>query len=241
MSFSKINILTIFLSLFSGIVFAQSNLSLSYGFLTIHPQGGFEYSEPLRGINGRISLGYDRRDSNLIGFSAHLAAGHKYMTFSYPVFYACEDFNGPYVCVDPTVAPQGYTFRYFEAFAGATLFGGRIVQFRLGPYISYNSQNSRATSFEVDPDYYYPYTLKDMYKRIEFGGQVQLSLMLPIGKHFFMQVNGLLGTSFNDLRKDKWEDARSVLVFGSGEYVKMNSEKVTNRFYSYSLGIGFTW
>lgn len=220
---------------------AQTNLAIQYGRLTMQPKGGFEYAEPFRTSENRFSIGFNSRDSSLIGFSAHFATGEKDFTFSYPVFYACEDFNGPYVCVDPTVAPQGFVFRYLETFVGATLFGGRIVQFRLGPYIAYNSQNSRATSFEVDPDYYYPYTLKDMYKRIELGGQVQLSLMLPIGKHFFLQANGLLGTSFNDLRKDKWEDAKSVLVFGNGEYVKMNSEKVSNRFYSYGLGIGFTW
>lgn len=220
---------------------AQSSLSLNFEYLSINPNGGFEYSEPFKSRHGRISLGYSWRDSSLLGFSAHLASGIRELTFSYPVFYLCEDANGPFVCVDPTVAPQGFYFRYTELYAGATLFGGRIVQFSVGPYVSFNSNKSGDSDFEIDPDYYYPYTLNELYKRVEFGGQAHLSLMLPLGKHFFIKGNGMIANTLSDLRKDEWKDAKSVLVFGNNEYVEMKSSKLSARYYAFGLGVGFTW
>lgn len=226
-------------------VLAQSSVTLGYSILASEPKGGFEYSTPYNTQNSYFSIGFDQRDSSLVGYSIQFRTGMKSPTYGYPFIQYFNYLDDQYICyLYPNLVYQGVVFRYYEAFAGATLYGGRIIQVRLGPYISYNSPKTLDREPNTDSNYYFPASAKDMYTRIEFGGQLQLSLHLPIGKHFFLAGDGTIGTSFNDLRKDQWKDAFQQVPSvpeGEPQYVNMNSEKVSNRFYSYGLGIGFTW
>ncbi len=222
--------------------FGQSTLSAGFSMYHHKPKGGLQYSEPLANNTRRISLGLALFDSCNVGLSLQFATGNKYMMFNNPLFAKCADADGNvYPCLNADKPPQGFIFPYYELFAGASLKGGRFFRLCIGPYATFNSAKNKQYAFTLDPRFYFPNTLNDIYKRLEFGSQFQLQLILPMGKHFLLCANGSLGSSFNDLRKNKWQDAKTLLLGSNNEYVNLRSDKVSNRFYSFGLGIGYSW
>lgn len=237
------SIVALCIVLYSSItsITAQSNVYANLGLVKNYYRGGFEYSEYTPHATSRMAIGYDRYQNHLLGISFAFATGVKTPTFKYPQYRLCQDAQGPVICVDASAFPQGTDFHYYETFIGGTLFIKRILRVRMGPYMTINGKSSRIPSMGIDPNIYHPSATGDVYKRFEFGSQAQLSLMLPIGKHFNLQADGLIGASFHDLRKDQWKDAKTLVMFTDGVYVPMQSEKVTNRFFAVGLGVGYSW
>lgn len=239
----KLTVLIIAASLCSTLVLAQSSVTVGFNYQRTKPRGGFEYSEPLVSRNLRTTIGYERQESKRFGFYANFTTGHKTMIFYYPWFYSCVVGQVSHViCVVPEDVTQDQVFRFVETSVGASVFFGRIVRLRIGPYLAYNGIATTQAGLGVNGNIYYPSRMEDMYRRAEFGGHAQLALVLPLGQHWFIQANGFLARSFSDLRKDKWADATAVLEVSMEEaYVEMRSKKLTNHYRSFGLSVGFTW
>lgn len=92
----------------------------------------------------------------------------------------------------------------------------------------------------LEPALFYPVDLKDKYSRFELGGQARLTLRLNLGKHFNLNIQGHAGSTFTDMRQGNWTDARSY-IFDAPEganWIKLESSKLTRRFYGISVGVG---
>jgi hypothetical protein len=233
--------------IFSSVMCAQSSIQFS-----VHKQypklkGGFEYSDPMVLPSLVYKLGFSKcHDSSHVGYFIGMSYGRKSFINAYPRVMDCSNQDSIIACITPNHYPQGYNFAYTELFLGGVFRIRRIIEFQAGPYFSYNSAKPTGTypNFVIIPSWYAPNLLEDLYKRFEWGGQVQLNLNLPIGKHFSLFVNGCAGTSFNDLRKDKWKDAKATMNLGIGpepNYFKMESTKVSVRYYSFGGGLKYTW
>ncbi|MGF1565962.1 MAG: hypothetical protein ACFCUH_11410 [Flavobacteriales bacterium] len=236
-------VLMLAVTLCSVLALAQSSITVSTNVLFTEPRGGLEYTVPDVGGSLRTTLLYEQQTSKRIGFYAHGAYGHKWMSFLYPLYSLCADQNGLYICVFTEAIRQDKVFGFVETSFGGTVCFGRIVRIRMGPYLAYNGIPTNQNYIPVDEQMFYPASAQDMYGRLELGGQAQLSLVLPLGKHWSIQANGFLARSFSDLRTDKWADARALLINAMGEidYVEMTSKRLINRYRSFGLSIGYTW
>lgn len=228
-------------NLYPALVLAQSSITLGANYLRTDPRGGFDYSVPNEGNSLRTTLVFEQQTSKRFGFYVNGTTGHKNMEYLYPRFGVCGDQNGLYICVFPGYWRQDQIFRFVETSVGGSVFFGRILRLRIGPYLAYNGIPTKQDYIHVDERFYYPARVQDMYGRFEFGGQAQLALVLPLGKHWFIEANGFLARSFSDLRKGKWADARAFLFWPEEASVEMTSERLINRYRSFGLSVGYTW
>lgn len=238
---------TMFVLIFSMELPAQSSIQISVHNQYPKLKGGFEYSDPFVLPSQVYKLGFSKcNDTSQVGYTIGMSYGRKSFVSVYPRVIDCSRNDSVIACITPNKNPQGYNFVYSELYLGGVFRIKRIIEIQAGPYFSYNSSKPTGaySNFAVIPQWYTPYLLEDIYKRFEWGGQVRLNLNLPIGKHFSVFANGCIGTSFNDLRKDKWKDAKATMNLGVGpepNYYKMESSKVMVRYYSFGGGLQFTW
>lgn len=219
-------------------------VAAQYQFNTLY--GGFDYTIPQRGVGNQIRLDYSHAvDSSFYGYSVGLVYGKKSFVTGYPLFYAAGIEPDIYAVVDAQRYGMGYAFPFMGIFAGGMLRAGRFVEFKPAIYADYNGTRILEEYLGgIDGTIFYPYSPSTLWKRIELGGQLQLNVQVPIGRHFSIGLTGSIGRSFNDLRKDKWEDATALLLLspiGSTYYYDWQSRKLTDKFTTWGIQMGYSW
>jgi len=226
---------------------SQKRLSVDIGLRALKPTGGFFgkridgtiiSSEFITTIEPFYSLAFDNTDTSKIGYSFRFTNGRKNFASHYPAYSYKNNLEEEVVAVGIT-SVNGFWMNYYELFMGANKSFSKYLLVRFGPYIIYNSKKEL---YPDGPRYEYrysPFTQSSLFTRLEVGAQLHLNAYLPLGKHFNLQLSGLGGYSFNDLRKDKWENA-TVTVW-EGRIFKMESDKLSAFHYQLSFGLGYQW
>lgn len=240
----KKNILltAVFASFFGVGIFGQTNFAVTAGIWDGTQKGGFQYSKNEYNRNLFIHISASHfKEKKMFGWAGGFTFGRIGTHFRYPLFFYDVTPSGEGIASysENRMAPAQMQFNTFQFTAGPAMRILNVIELSVSPFVGFLGKENLA-DFGPDPRFVQPGTYLEMYNRFETGAMARLTTRINLGQHFSIVVQGHVGMTFSDLRKDAWENARAFLQDSPNgdEWIAFESTKLTRRYFGVSVGVG---